>query len=751
MKLRIVSIGAGLAAVAAAGIAHAEDEAMEENGNTITVTATKAPVAVVEAPATVSVITDLDIDDTLVEDIKDLVRFEPGVSVRSQPARFTAALSATGREGNAGFNIRGLEGNRVLIQTDGIRLPEGFAFGAQSVGRGDYADLDLVKSVEILRGPASALYGSDGLAGAVSFITKDPEDFLEEGQRYGGRLRLGYTAADEGWAKGAALAVRLGDQFSVLGAYTRRDSGPQENQGKNDEANTRRTVPNPQENNSNALLGKLVWDPGNGHRVRLTGEYQSRDSTTEVLSARAIPPVASPTGTLDLDAYDRLTRSRISLDWRYAGGEGLVESAYAVVYNQRSKTRQYTAEDRNVSADRIRDNTFNNRVTGLSFETRLALGGGEGFDNRLLVGGDYSVTRQTGVRDGTVPPAGETFPTRAFPVTDYTLLGLFLQDTIDIGNGRLLIYPGLRFDHYKLDPKPDATFPGTASKQSDEHFSPKLGVVGWVSDTFGLFASYAQGFRSPTPSQVNNGFANPIQNYVSIANPDLKPETSRAFEGGLRIRNADLGGVKLVGQLTAFSSRYRNFIEQIQVSGTFTPVDPAVFQYVNRGRVKVSGVEGRLDAEFGGGLGASFSAAYADGKARSAAAAYSPLSSVEPVKLVAGLRYREPENRFGGQLILTHSAGKKQTDISEACSPNCFTGDDFTILDATAFLTISKVATLRVGVFNLFDTKYHWWSDIRGLTQTPLSTTIPGLAGQFNTDTYTQPGRNVSASITLKF
>ena len=66
----------------------------------------------------------------------------------------------------------------MLIQVDGIRVPDGFTFGAQAAGRGDYVDLGIVRSVEILRGPASALYGSDGLAGAVSFITSDPADLL---------------------------------------------------------------------------------------------------------------------------------------------------------------------------------------------------------------------------------------------------------------------------------------------------------------------------------------------------------------------------------------------------------------------------------------------------------------------------------------------------------------------------------------------------------------------------------------------
>ncbi|WP_188945898.1 TonB-dependent receptor plug domain-containing protein, partial [Polymorphobacter multimanifer] len=143
----------------------AEDTAaIVEDG--LTVTATRTATRISDVPATVSVITAEDIENLLIDDIKDLVRFEPGISVRSQPSRPGAALGTTGRDGNSGFTIRGLSGNRILIQQDLIRVPDSFAFGAQAVGRGDYADLDLIKSVEFLRGPTSALYGSDGLAGA---------------------------------------------------------------------------------------------------------------------------------------------------------------------------------------------------------------------------------------------------------------------------------------------------------------------------------------------------------------------------------------------------------------------------------------------------------------------------------------------------------------------------------------------------------------------------------------------------------
>ena len=740
MKQRAVRaaliISGGMASLAAAQTASAPPKvelAIADSLDTITVTATRAPILVINAPASVSVITSADIDDNFHADIKDLVRFEPGVSVRSQPARFGAALGTTGRDGDSGFNIRGLEGNRVLIQTDGIRLPDGFTFGAQAVGRGDYADLDLLKSAEILRGPASALYGSDGLAGAVSFTTKDPVDFLSGSSNFGGRARIAWSSADEDWTKGAVLAGRSGD-WSVLAAYTRRDSRDLDNKGTNDARDTSRTTPNPQDFKSDAVLAKLVWTPSDTHKLRLTYESLDRTVDATVLSAIARPPLAA-NSVLGLVAHDTTMRDRVSLDHRYKGG-GLIESGQWAAYWQQSKTRQFTAEDRNTSADRTRDNSFDNRVFGVSGQIDLALGGTT-IQHRVIVGGDASKTRQTGIRSGTIPPFGETFPTKAFPTTDYVLAGAFVQDRIDINDGDVTLYPALRLDTYSLDPRADPLFPGVPSNQSDTRLSPKFGAVGWLSGTFGVYASYAAGFKAPTPSQVNNGFTNVLQNYRSLANPDLKPESSDSIEGGLRLRN--FGGRNLTASLTGYAGWYRDFIEQRQVSGSFTASDPAVFQFVNIGRVRISGIETKIEAELAPGLSTTVAAAYGSGHARSGAVT-TPLSSVDPFKVVAAIAYHDHEGRFGGQASVTHANRKSQSRISEGCSPTCFAPPGFTIVDLTAHVRPVDWATLRIGVFNLFDEKYTWYSDARGLSA--ASTTL---------DAYTQPGRNISASLTVNF
>ena len=129
---RAIRSSSALAALgmALATPAYAAEESAPSADDQIVVTATRTPLEIADAPASVTVIDDEQIADQLVTDIKDLVRYEPGVSVRRAPARFGAALGTTGRARNEDFVIRGIGGNRVLIQVDGIRSPQGFSFGA---------------------------------------------------------------------------------------------------------------------------------------------------------------------------------------------------------------------------------------------------------------------------------------------------------------------------------------------------------------------------------------------------------------------------------------------------------------------------------------------------------------------------------------------------------------------------------------------------------------------------------------------
>lgn len=723
----------------------------------ITVTATRAPILVSEAPATVTVKTDEEIADELATDIKDLVRFEPGVSVTRQPARFGAALGTTGRGGNEGFTIRGIGGNRVLIQVDGVRVPDGFTFGAQSAGRGDYVDVGLVKSVEILRGPTSALYGSDGLSGAVSFITSDPSDIIGAGKNYGGVLRASYSSDDNEFSETAILAGRTGG-LSAMVAYTRRDYNELENMGTNAGVvlpnpltgtltsglvagtGPQRTMPNPQDGKSDTFLGRLVYESG-AHKIRLTGEYIDTHLYTNVLSGTTATRNAAGVVTASVDrleAFDSGERKRVSLDWSWTGDD-TIKSARAAVYWQNGEDQQYTEEDRTPTADRTRLNTFDNRVYGASADLRAGFDTGP-LNHTLVFGGDISFTKQEGLRSGTVPTAPEIFPTRAFPVTNYQLGGVFVGDEISIADGRVKLYPALRWDHFSLDPENDPLLPTfTGADQSGSRVSPKFGAVVKATDNISLFGNYTRGFKAPSPSQVNNFFENAAFGYRSIPNPNLKPETSESFEGGIRVTSD-----YVAGSITAFKADYNDFISQEVVSGAGTVADPIIYQYININSAKVKGLEGKLDLTLPSGFNARLAMAYAHGTTSSPTVPNGHLTDINPLTAVFGLGYREPTSGwFGGQFALTYNGQKEvdeATNIIGCSGLGCYRPDAVFLLDFTAHVRIAEMITLRGGVFNIFDKKYALWSDVRGLAAT--STVL---------DAYTRPGRNGSVSVSLRF
>lgn len=738
-----ILVGTALGGLAVPAWGQTDLAAYEGAGQAITVTGTRTPNAVEDVPATVTVIDEQRIADELATDARDLVRFEPGIIVPRSPTRFGAALGTTGRDGNSGFRIRGIGGNRVLIQVDGIRVPDGFTFGAQAAGRGDYVDLGIVRSVEILRGPGSALYGSDGLAGVVSFITSDPADLLREGRNAAFLGRATYDSASDEFSETVIVAGRSG-AWSGLISYTRRDGHELDNEGTNDSPDSRRTEPNPQDMRSDALLGRIVFDAGGGHRLRLTGEYGDSRIITNVLSGRTAPPAVGPlpgTAVLDLRARDMIDRRRASLDWRYEG-EGMIDFAQAAIYWMDSDNYQFTAEDRNSAADRTRINTFDNEVYGASAEARASFTTGS-IRHILVFGGDISVTRQEGVRDGTVPPFGETFPTRAFPVTDFTLAGLFIGDEIEFANGAVTLHPALRFDHYSLSPENDPLLPAFAgARQDGSRLTPRFGIVGRLGGGFSLYGNYARGFKAPAPTQVNQFFSNLASGYTSIPNPDLGPETSETFEAGIRFNRGIVSA-----QLTGFIGSYDDFISQQQVGGAFTPANPAIFQFVNLDRVEVEGVEGRIAIAHPSGFNADVAFAWADGDVIQPNGARSPLASIDPFRLVLGAGWRDPGGRLGAQAYLTYTARKAFDEQPTSCpvvtgttTLNCYRPLESVVVDLTAFWRINENFTLRAGVFNLFDERHAYWGDVVG-----LAANSPAI------NAYTQPGRNFRASLSIRF
>lgn len=715
----------------------------------VTVSGTRTENKVDEVPATVTVITAREIEDRLAQDLRDLTRYEPNVSVANSPARF----------GQTGINIRGIEGNRILMQVDGVRLPDSFSIGSFAFATRDSIDLDLLKSVEILRGPGSSLYGSDALGGVVSFFTKDPSDLLREskGPVYAS-AKYSHGSADDSSNSSATLAMDAGASVQAMIHFNRREGHETGNFGTNGSRGSARTEPNPQNSGSTGVLAKLVWDTG-GPLVRFTVESRDADTTTDVATLNALSPK-----TTVLLAADRGKRERYAADFEW-GKLAFVDALKLNVYHQKSQTRQATFERRDATTAGCSGTTtgtntcirdiefaFDQEINGASVqgETRF---GSNSFTHRLVYGADFAKTEFGQTRDGTqtiVTAAGvstssktvgaDVFPVRDFPISESTQAGLFVQDEILLANGILTLVPGIRYDRFKLDPKVDDIFatdnPGISVKGlSDSAVSPRIGALWKVLPQLAVYAQAAKGFRAPPYNDVNLGFTNFAFGYTAIPNPNLKAEKSQGFELGLRG-----SGESYSWTLTYFDNKYRDFIASL--TQLTCPADPRcstavpiTFQSINIGRVKINGFEARGDVNLDGlARGLKLIASYGKSRGENEDNGV-PLASIDPAKAVIGLKYDAPSRDYGIEAIATTYSAQDRLAVTTQFAP-----PSETLFDLTGYYRFNHHIQVNVGVFNVGDRKYWLWSDVRGVSVTNAAR-----------DRFTQPGRNIAASVKVTF
>lgn len=750
LHFRPAVLAAAIAGVTGPAIAQAQTIAPK-----VTVTATRIEANEDDVAATVTSKTAAEIERSGARDLKTLLDSEPGVSVRLQPARMSAVFSAVGRGGNEGINVRGLEGNQVLLQVDGVRLPMFYESGPFVAGRGEYVDVEAFKRVELLRGPSSASYGSDGLAGAVSFLTKDPADLLTLGKPWQGSFKLGHTSANRGFVAVPSFALREGAWEAMLLASVRRGHEV-DNRGTNDSRNASATVPNPQDTRSEYVLGKLVWKLDDRNRLKLTLEHLDRSTVTDPIYT-VVGMAMVNANVIDAMAREDVERSMAKLDWSWADPRNpWLQRMSAWAYAQETGNEQFGQERyRSPPAAwgrRTRDTSYGERTNGFGFQGESILG--SAVTHRVLWGADYSDARITSLKDGAHFDAGGnlitsgsasasgSLPNQSFPDSDYRQLGAFVQDEVNVGPWR--ITPALRFDRYEIDPdvgNPLFTRNNTIAPSglNSSAVSPRLGVVWEALPLLQPYAQWARGFRTPTPWQMNGGVSNLTANppYRSVGNPDLRPEHSTSFEVGLRGRQGSVRwGVAL------FKSRYRDFIlANVDVTATTTvPLDPGMapatrtFSSINAARAEISGVE--LMGEWGFAPGWTVEARYAHAKGdqRAADGSTSPLPTIEPDKGTLALRY-ERKQAFGGELLIV---GQKRQGRPYAA--NLYVPKGYVTADLGAWWDITRHWQVNVALNNIGDEKYATWADVRGIAAT--STTV---------DAYTQPGRHVALSVRWQF
>jgi len=187
----------------------------------ITVTGTKSESTVKDYAGSVDVIDKDDYDKSPSVDIRNLLKNVPGVTTRK-----TTRSGVRGTPGISDVNIRGLDGDRILFLIDGIRLPDRYEYGGYyNLGQADYVDFSFLKSIEIIKGSISSLYGSDALGGLISYRTLEPYDILKKGSNFNVEIPFNYFTEDNGRAFSNKIAVKLSENLSALFIYSNEVSG----------------------------------------------------------------------------------------------------------------------------------------------------------------------------------------------------------------------------------------------------------------------------------------------------------------------------------------------------------------------------------------------------------------------------------------------------------------------------------------------------------------------------------------------
>ncbi len=700
----------------------------------VTSTATRTPTIINDVAGTVSVITTEELERQNAHTMQDIVRYEPGVSVGTSHTR----------TGATNFTIRGIGGNRVLTLIDGLRTPD---FPTSNEGSGtytrDFIDLDAMKQIEIVRGPASALYGSDGIGGVVAYQTKDPSDYLDSvGRNWYASLKGGYASADKSFMESATGAVRAGN-VEVLGIYTRRDG--HETKPNSD------AIYNPQDYWSNAFFGKLVFKGNDNNTLKITGQFEEGNIDTELLTdvGGAVPgsdassiPAPFIFGTvLSSAATDKTKRSMISAAYSHQAPLVIADNVGVKVF--------YTKLDRNEHNEQILTDTIDNfyrnsdlkflqEIWGADLQFGLTRNwGAVKHDFTYGVTASYTQTSRpryrtetnltTGVSSGYFPFNDETFPNKNFPDTNTTSVGVYVQDNMTFG--RFSVIPAVRFDYYHLEPKQDALFANASAgviavhAVTETEVSPKLGATFDLTQEYRIYAQYAHGFRAPPYDNANFAFSNPGYGYEVLPNGNLKPETSDGIEGGLRGKFADGSSFST----SVFYNEYEDFIDTqlIGISGGLMQ-----FQYQNLSNVTIYGAEAKGEYRITPNWALRGAIAYARGEDDQTGAA---IDSVDPVKAILGVAYEA--DVWGTQLTATHAW--RHDRVSSATG---FQAPSYTVLDLSAYVEVSDNLTINAGVFNITDEEYYNAQDVTGLA-----------AGSAIIGRYAQAGRNAGLNATFRF
>ena len=709
----------------------------QDNSNEIEEVVTvssKQPVPIDEVVGSVAVISQDEIESRLVSDVSQLLENTIGITVPKD--------ISSGRSRNSDVVVRGVGNNRVNIFIDGFRTGDAY----QSGGYGkDLVDTELLKRVEILKGPSSSLYGSDGLAGTIAYTTKDASDVADESNPY---LSATLSSQDvNSQEKVTVLGAMVRNNIEALVQLSSREMNEME---VHDDASE---TLNPMEGDQDSILAKLKLSLNNDSSINITFDNQELDSEYNLLTdlgsgfSASNMQVENVSSSLGLD---NLKRERFSITYEFSGKNSLFDSGVIRSFSQKTDQRTTTSKNKAimvmpafgppipsfVPTSEVSDYDFNQEVSGFSVEMIKVIG------NHNIIYGIESETAEysrnndktevnliTGDVNKTL--ANTLYPHKRFPDSEVTREAVFINDRIYLNDVTTAVL-GARYDSYDQKAKTDALharnniFGHEVNPRSDSQVSMKVGLIRDISGDMSLFLQYAEGYRNPNFDEAYNTYTNLAQMYTIIPNPDITAETSEGFEIGLR---GSLSNTSW--SLAYYKNDYKDFIAYEYL---FPPIQGVLqVQYQNLGSVETNGVEFESKTVFNDNFSASFGLSLNEGKEDDGY-----LDSLSPDHAKISLSWISDSGRLRWNTNSTLMKSSRSTlspvcGRSGICSPAQETAGRVT-LDTYLNFDITKKVNIKFGVRNLTDVKY--WD-------------YPTVAGQAEgtADEYLMPGRNMSFSI----
>ncbi|TDR23385.1 TonB-dependent receptor plug domain-containing protein [Marinicella litoralis] len=649
----------------------------------------------------VSVISAEQMAETISQDMASAIKYEANVNIEDAGTRF----------GTSGINIRGMGDNRVAIEVDGIPNAKTFDLGSYSFATAGFPEIDLIQNIEILKGPASTLYGSDALGGIVAINTWDPDVLLAQNPNSDDnwtKLRLGFDGKRHGRFATLSSAWDFDTQSLLLSA-TQRDGKGVVNENSS-------LLKDTADWDAQSVFGKWKIDLAEGNSMTLGFLATQKDQFTQINSfigqGRFIRTTA-------LSGDDEASDHKLSLDYDFLVNGSLADEGSVVIFHAKTQFEQNTFENRfsrrGIPQFQYRQFNFDSRRTGLEINFIKSLStvntqhqliyGFEWTQSAVEESRDASETNLiTGVSTNVV--LGENFPLRDFPKTDLQELGVFIHDEITFNDSKWAWVPAIRFDHYDLSPNRDSLFDNGAGdaevvsiRASD--FSPKLGVMYDVNEAINLYAQYVRGFRAPPYDDVNIGFNLALFNYQAIPNPDLKSETSDGFELGFRYS----GDAQQIN-FNVFHNDYNNLIVSRDLIGLDPATDALIFQSRNINDAKIYGAELDYQWQINEQWSTAWQLAWTRGENK---LTDQPLNHISPPKATANLQWQSTNQLWQLGLYGVFSQAQNRLDDAD----EYFQTPGFATFDLILGYQLSDNAALRIGLNNLTDKKYWLWQQVR--------------------------------------